>query len=196
VRNILVLLILASSISSCFLDKANDKEPSSNFQIINKELDGKISIIEPKRERIIVINKNNRVDDVIDLNLKDSDISAIKLAKEYQDKALKIRNWGEQSITNTKYAVTLSTRYYKDKLLYKLTFSPGDSSTPLKARQTTIILRDENGFIVEKINPFSSWVTIIDEEGIPAAEQASGEVPMTLDNYLEIGSFSPTWSFK
>jgi len=172
------------------------EEKNENYQVINKDIDGKLSVIDQSKGRIIVINKNNRVNDVVELNLKDDDISKIKLAKEDQDKALKIRSWGNTTITGTKYTLSLSTRYYKDKLLYKLTFSPSDAGTPLKARETQINLRDQNGFIIEKINPYSSWVSVVNENGVAQFEQASGEMPMSLDNYLEISAYDPTWTFK
>ncbi len=187
--------LLAIILTTVALSACSDSSTDS-YQVINKEPDGKISIINQKTGQLTVINKSNRIEDVVDLDVGSSEIEKIKAAKEKQDAALKIKDWGETQITGTKYKVSLSTRYYKDKLLYRFNFSPSDSTSAMKARQTTIHLRDENGFVLEKINPYLSWSTSVNEKGIPEMESANGEIPMTLDNYLEISAYDPLWSFR
>jgi hypothetical protein len=187
--------MIAYTITALLLASCGGKE-DNNFQVINKENDGKISIINQNSGQLIVINKSNRIDDVVDLNIDAKEVETIKSTKNIQDSALKIKNWGESTITGTKYKVSLSTRHYKDKLLYIITFSPSDATSSMKARLTTINLRDENGFALEKINPSLSWVSVVNDKGIAQFEQASGEMPMTLDNYLEVSSYDPTWSFR
>jgi len=172
------------------------KQDGDNYQVIDKELDGKISILNQGTGRITIINKSNRIDDVIDLNLKNDAIEKIKTAKENQDAVLKIKAWGQMGLTGTKYKVELSTRHYKDRLLYTFTFSPLDAGSIEKAKLTSFNLRDANGFILEKVNPSLAWTTIVGDDGKPLYAQASGEVPMTLDNYLEIASYDPTWYFR
>lgn len=185
-----IIFILAGLLVSC------SQSSNESFSFINKDSEGKISIINQKSGKLILINKSNRIEDVIDLNIKDEEIARIKNEKESQDAATKIKSWGEVSITGEKYKVSLSTRHYKDKLLYTFSFMPADSTSAVKARSTRFVLYDENGFALEKINPTQSWSTIVDENGKAKFEQASGEVQMTLDNYLEVSSFSPLWSFR
>jgi len=189
-KSLAIIILITVALSAC------SDGGSDSYQVINKEPDGKISIINQKTGRLTVINKSNRIEDVVELDVGSSEIEKIKSAKEKQDAALKIKDWGEAKITGTKYKVSLATRYYKDKLLYRFTFSPSDQTSAMKARKTTINLRDENGFVLEKINPSLSWSTSVNEKGVPELESANGEIPMTLDNYLEISAYDPLWSFR
>ena len=183
-----IIALAAVALIGC--ERAGDGE---TYQVINKDADGKILILNQKTGRLTIVSKSNRIDDILELDIKDADVNGIKKKKEDQDKLLKVRAWGVQKIANTPYKVALSTRHYKDKLLYTLSFSDADDTTSYKARTISINLRDANGFVLEKIVP-TSWVTVVNEEGKPQIEQASGEIPMTLDNYLEISAYDPNWT--
>ncbi len=184
-----IVTFLLFTLSAC---EGGSEKP---YEVINKEADGKISIINQSSGRLLVVNKSNRIDDVIDLNISSEEISKIKEAKQKQDAALKVKTWPEVKITSTKYSIVMATRYYKDRLLYSIKFSPSDKESSYKARTISINLRDENGFVLEKIQP-ASWVSVINEKGNPVLEQTNGEIPMTLDNYLEISAYDPNWYFK
>ena len=182
--------VIIFTIYGCNFQKQGD------FQPINKDPDGRISIIDQTKGKLIIINKSNRIQDVISLSLNSEEIRKIKSEKDIQDSSTKIREWPETDINNTKYKVTLFTRYYKDRLLYKIKFSPADNMSAFRARTVSVNLRDNNGFVLEKITPQDEWVTVVDSAAVPIEETANGEIPMTLDNYLEIHGYDPSWRFK
>lgn len=193
-RNLIAMAVCSTAL--LFLISGCDLQTQSNFQSISKDADGRISIIDQAKGRLIIINKSNRIQDVISLSLNSDEIRKIKREKDVQDSSTKIREWPSVDINKTKYTVSLSTRYYKDRLLYKIKFYPADEMSSIRARTISINLRDVNGFVLEKITPQDEWVTVVDSIAAPIEESANGEIPMTLDNYLEIYSFDPNWRFK
>jgi hypothetical protein len=80
----IVVILFSTLLASC------NQEETGGFDVINKDSDGRISIINQGSGKLIVINKSNRIDDVIDLNLKDEEIAKIKNAKEKQDAAVRL----------------------------------------------------------------------------------------------------------
>ena len=186
IPTVIALSLLALSLS-CISNPSH-----GNVEIFNKSQDGKVTLIDQKKERLLVINSNNRIEDVVDLDISSDQVSKIKALKESQDKSTKIRTWPEVTLNGTTYKVKLSTRYYKDKMLYMIDFSPYDEISTYKSATVTIEMKDANGFTLERIIP-ASWSRVVDEKGIPYAHQSTGEIPMSLDNYLEITDYSPLW---
>ena len=172
-----------------------DTRDTKTYEVVNKDLDGRLSVINQDAGEMLIINKSNRIEDVISLKLSLDQIDVIKKGKAAQDLALKVREWPKNRISNTLYSVGLSTRYYKDRLLYKISFSPADKSSIQKAKTLKVYLRDNNGFVLEEIDPNSQWGTVVNESGKSVSEIAEGEIPMTLDNYLQVSGFDSSWRF-
>lgn len=179
---------------SCLSLLGCDGLDNKKYEIVDRDANGRLSIINQSSGQMLVVNKSSRIEDVISLNLSDGDVEEIRSEKDRQDAALKIREWPECEIPNSKYKVQLSTRYYKDRLLYQLIFFPSSETSAMKARTISINLRDGNGFVLEKIDPHN-WVSVVNDKGKPEKEQANGEIPMTLDNYMEIAYYDPSWRF-
>jgi len=187
IQKMIPLAIISLLYISC--DTQSNK---NNFEILNKSNDGKLTMVDQKRERLLVVNSNNRIDDVIDLDISSKNIDAIKKNKETQDKATKIKTWPLMTINGTEYKIALSTRYYKDRMLYTINFTPYNTLSGFKSSTISIKMNDENGFTLERIIP-SNWTNIVNEKAEPYAHQTDGSVPMSLENYLEITNCSPLW---
>jgi len=111
--------------------------------------------------KVYYVNKSGNIVDVVDLDIPAASVQAIKAAKEMQDAAQKNRDMGEQSLSGTKFALTLKTRYYKDKLLYIVEMKPFDETASYKAGTIQINLVDATGFTLETIEP-KAWFTSVD----------------------------------
>jgi hypothetical protein len=49
------------------------------------------------------------------------------------------------------------------------------------------------GFTLEKIDPSGAWAAEMDSKGNRYGMVAAGEVPMTLDNFLEVDNWLPVY---
>ena len=167
---------------------------SSNKYGFVETKDGKSVYLDNSIGRVVFIDKSNRITDFVDLNLGNTEISRIKTDREKNDNAQKLRDWGKQDIAGTRYSVSLQTRYYKDRLLYITDLGPFDDSLKYKSTTIEMDLVDATGFSLEKIHP-ETWMRVVDDKGVSIKLQYRGEIPMTLDNYLEISSWMLQWKF-
>jgi hypothetical protein len=177
---------------SCMMCLNNCNSGNKYSYVENKE--GQSVYLDNLKGKVIFINNSNRITDYVDLNLTDQEIQKIKNDKDKNDASQKLKDWGSQSISGTKYSVSFSTRFYKDKLLYIATISPYDEDLRYIASTISIDLVDISGFSLEKISP-GNWVKNVDEKGKPTRLSYSGDIPMTLENYLEINNWGLMWKF-
>jgi hypothetical protein len=181
---LLTAVVIAGCTNGSFLDK---------YQLVS-EKDGSMTFLDKRAGKVYYVNKSGNIVDVVDLRISDKSVQTIKTAKEAQDNAQKNRDMGEQSISGTKFKLTFQTRYYKDRLLYHVEMKPFDETAVFKASTIRLDLVDTMGFTLEKIEP-SLWFTVVDAKGTKVSVAASGELPLTLDNFLEISDWSPSWRF-
>ncbi len=153
-----------------------------------------MALLNKANGTLYYINKSGRIMDIVDLKLSTDAINAIQSEKDEREKAQKYRDLGEQKISGTKYTLYFKIRYYKDRLLYQIEMKPYDDTVSYKASTVEISLTDMMGFSLEQIRP-ATWTTIVDEKGKKVSMSASGSLPMTLDNFMEIIQWSPRWRF-
>jgi hypothetical protein len=158
-------------------------------------MSGKITVFDSKAKKLLIVNESNRITDVVDLELSPEQINEMKTTKEINDKRVKINNWPEFHPPSEKYTVNLSTRFYKDQLLYKVTIQPCDERIIAKSIIfKNIILYDSSKFVLEDIDlPFNAWTKLIDSTGTINSIQTTGKIPMNLDSYMEIAKWTTTW---
>jgi hypothetical protein len=154
--------------------------------------DGQTIFLDSSNGKVIYINNSNRVVDYVDLKLNKDEIRRIKNDKELNDSAQKMKIWGERNIPGTKYTLELSTRFYNDKLLYILQIGPYDDGISRLANTITVDLVDLAGFSLETIDP-TRWIRSVDASGKAQKLSASGDLPITLENYFEISEWDPSW---
>jgi hypothetical protein len=180
-----ILMATIVILSSCGLFNRYDQVTSNteNLALLNKATG-----------TLYYINKSGRIMDIVDLGLSSEAKSIIQSEKDDREKAQKYRDLGEQNISGTKYALYFKIRYYKDRLLYQIEMKPYDETITYKSSTIHILLTDIIGFTLEEIIP-STWTTVVDEKGKKISMSASGSLPMTLDNFMEIEQWSPRWRF-
>ena len=61
--------------------------------------------------RVYYVNKSGNIVDVVDLDIPAASVQAIKAAKEKQHATQKNRDMGEQSLSGTKFALTLKPNF-------------------------------------------------------------------------------------
>ena len=157
-----------------------------------KTRDGQSVFLDGKNGKVIYVNSSNRVIDFVDLNLSAREITTIRRNKEANDALQRMREWDKRTISGTNYSLELSTRFYDDRLLYILEMSPFDNNASGLANTITVHLLDEAGFVLEVLRP-QVWSRIVNSEGKATAMSSRGGIPITLDNYMEISNWSPTW---
>jgi hypothetical protein len=143
--------------------------------------------------KVVYVDKSNRIIDYVDLNLNLAEISKIKSEKASNDTAQKYRTFGEKSIAGTSYSASIRTRFYKDKLLYQLSFSPYGEDLYRNTNTISFAFTDTVGFTLEKVEP-RGWTRIVEDNGTPIRLETNGQVPMTLENYFEIADWNLMWS--
>jgi hypothetical protein len=140
--------------------------------------------------KVIFVDESNRIIDYLDLKPNSEQVNEI-----VHDKAAAISNkeWKSQTIPGKDYSVSLSTRFYNNRLLYVLKVSPGTDKARDFARTVSVELTDRNGFVLGEIETSYSWTRTLDDDGTPVFFTSQGSIPITLRNYLEISSWGPRW---
>jgi hypothetical protein len=188
-----ILIIMIICLSSC--SNLITENKSKDIQII-KGMDGNTTILDSDNKQLLIIGQSNRIIDVIDLQLTEEQISAIKTQKELNDNKVKVNYWNSFTPPKEKYSISFSTRYYKDQCLYRISISPWD--TRLQQRGFKLVnlqLSDISGFTLEEVFlPTTDWTRVVDSNGVPTEFQLTGKIPMTLDNYMEVSDWSCTWN--
>lgn len=183
---ILLTLVLVSLLS--FLTTGCRKE--NPFEFIETR-SGQAVFLNAAKGNLIYVDESNRIVDHVSLN---PDSTVIADIAESKDTALRNKNWGSDDIPGTEYSVSLSTRFYNNRLLYILKITPFDSRVRQFARTISIDLADRNGFNLEEIESTTDWTTTVDGDGEPIGLNTQGGIPITLRNYLEIYDWSPRWA--
>ena len=153
---------------------------------------GQSVFLDSNNGKVVYVNNSNRVSDYVDLKINEQEIAKIKNDKEINDSAQKMKDWGKNSIPGTKYSLEFLTRFYNDKLLYILQIEPYDDNTARIANTITVDLIDTAGFTLETIEP-PRWTRVVDEKGKTQMLNSGGNIPITLENYMEIFDWSPSW---
>jgi hypothetical protein len=156
------------------------------------ERNGQSIYLDGQKGKIIYLDETNRIIDYVDLRPNSSDITAIEKNKTA---ALQSMDRGKEDISGQPYSVSLSTRYYSNRLLYIMKLEPYNDNARRFANTVSIELSDSNGFLLGEI-PSSNWTNIVDDAGNRVSLQAQGSIPITLRNYLEIVSWGPKWSLQ
>ena len=163
------------------------------YQLVS-EKDGNLTFLDNRAGKVYYVNRSGNIVDVVDLRISEQNVQSIKKAKDTRESSQKNRDLGEQAISGTKFTLNAQIRYYKDRLLYHIEMKPYDETAVYKAGTIRVDLVDTMGFTLEKIEP-GSWYTEVNSKGNRIGVAAAGEIPMTLDNFLEVSNWSPTWRF-
>ena len=157
------------------------------------ERNGQSIYLDGQKGKVIYLDETNRIIDYVDLRPNSSDILAIEKNKVA---ALQNMDRGKEDIPGQAYSVSLSTRYYSNRLLYIIDIEPYNDNTRRFANSVSIELSDSKGFLLGQITSSSNWTNIVDSEGKRVSMQSQGSIPITLRNYLEIVSWGPKWSLQ
>jgi hypothetical protein len=157
------------------------------------ERNGQSIYLDDQKGKIIYLDETNRIIDYVDLRPNSSDISLIEKNKTA---ALQNIDRGKKDIPGQDYSVTLSTRYYSNRLLYIMDIEPYNDNTRRFANSVSVELSDSKGFLLGEISSSYNWTNIVDDEGKRVSMQTQGSIPITLRNYLEIVSWGPKWSLQ
>jgi hypothetical protein len=134
--------------------------------------------------RLLYVDGNNQVCDVVELG-------APNLSTANKEQAASRKDMGTETVEDA-YEMSLTIRYYNGKLLYTTYISPYDDQLSRLSNTITVYLGDNKGFWLETFQP-KSWVRTIGEDGHPISLHTSGSIPITLRDYFEIKSWSPSW---
>ena len=157
------------------------------------ERSGQSIYLDGQKGKLIYIDETNRIIDYVDLRPKSTDILAIESRKE---EALQIIDRGKRSAGGTGYSVSLSTRFYSNRLLYIMDVEPYNDNARRFATSLSVELYDGGGFTLGEISSSNSWTNIVDSSGNRVALQSQGNIPITLRNYLEIVRWGPRWNLS
>ena len=157
------------------------------------ERSGQSIYLDGQKGKLIYLDETNRIIDYVDLRPSSSDISAIESRK---NEALEILDRGTEAIPSTDYSVSLSTRFYSNRLLYIMEVRPYNDNARRFANSLAVELNDRGGFLLGEINSSSSWTNIVDNSGARIALQSQGSISITLRNYLEIVRWGSRWSLN
>jgi len=152
---------------------------------------GQSVFLDASRGKLVYVDESNRLIDYVDLRPNATDVQAVVSNKQ---QAIINNNRGTQNIPGTKYSITLSTRFYNNRLLYLLKITPFDDKVKQFARTLSVEVSDENGFNLGEIESTYRWTTIVDFDGKEVGLSSQGSIPITLRNYLEIDNWGPKWS--
>jgi hypothetical protein len=160
----------------------------SKYSFIENK-DGQSVFLDENGGKIIYVDTSNRVIEQVDLKTR-------TVNKNGADKitAMSGKEWGTKDIPGTDFKVTFSSRFYNNKLLYQIEVEPFNNRTRNFARSVTILLTDENGFVLETISSSYNWNSLVDNTGEQIGLSVHGSIPITLGNYLEIHAWRPLWS--
>jgi len=180
-------LILLTTLVGC---KSNNVE-------MHQMQNGNQAIVDEANRRVIVINQSDRIIDVVNIDLNDDEIKLIKKLKETNDKKMKVIEWPSVIPPKESYTVEFATRFYNDQCLFKLRISPWNErlANSYGFRVNSVELDDSTGFTLENIDLSNArWTRVLNENGFPEALVLSGKIHMTLESYMEIHTWSPTWN--
>jgi len=157
------------------------------------ERNGQSIYLDGQKGKVIYLDETNRIIDYVDLRPNSSDIFVIANNKS---EALQNMDRGKKDIPGQDYSITLSTRYYSNRLLYIMVIEPYNDGIRKFANSVSIELSDSKGFLLGEITSSYNWTSIVDGEGKRVSVQSQGSIPITLRNYLEIVSWSPKWGLN
>jgi hypothetical protein len=146
--------------------------------------------MDAEKGKLIYVDESNRIIDYVDLRPDQVSIDRIVANK---DMAINNKDWGSKDIPGTDYSVSLSTRFYSNRLLYVLKLEPYNDKARQFARTISIDLGDRNGFNLGEIESSYDWTNSVDDTGKEVGMNTQGSIPITLRNYLEIYSWGPRW---
>jgi len=155
------------------------------------ERNGQSIYLDGQKGKIIYLDETNRIIDYVDLRPNSSDILAIEKNKIA---ALQNMDRGKRDIPGQDYSITLSTRYYSNRLLYIMEIEPYNDNIRRFANSVSVELSDSKGFLLGEIGSSNNWTNQVDDDGKRVSMQAQGSIPITLRNYLEIVAWGPKWS--
>jgi hypothetical protein len=151
---------------------------------------GQSVFLDASKGKLIYVDESNRIIDYVDLKPDKTSVEGIVLDK---DRSITTIDRGSKDIPGTDYSVSLSTRFYNNRLLYILKIEPYKDNSEQFARTVSIDLSDKTGFKLGEIESTYSWVSIVDDTGKRVGLNTQGSVPITLRNYLEIYGWAPSW---
>jgi hypothetical protein len=152
---------------------------------------GQTIYLDGAKGKVVYVDESNRIIDYVSLRPDSNDITNIVYNKT---RAIENKDWGERSIPGKEYSLSLSTRFYNNRLLYQIKITPFNDKARQFARTVTVELNDKNGFNLGEIDSTYSWTQTVDSEGNPMGLNTQGSIPITLRNYLEIEYWGPKWS--
>jgi hypothetical protein len=152
---------------------------------------GQTVFLDASRGKLIYVDESNRLIDYVDLKPDQVAVDEIIFDK---NRSVNTKDWGNRDMPGTDYSVSLSTRFYNNRLLYILAITPYNDKAKQFARTVSIDLSDKNGFDLGNIESTYSWVAVVDDAGKEAGLTVQGSIPITLRNYLEIYNWGPRWS--
>jgi hypothetical protein len=159
------------------------------FEFIETK-NGQSVFLDKDKGKVIYVDENNKIIDYLDLNPSAETISSIEFNK---NKANTNKEWDITSIPGKNYSISFFTRFYNNNLLYKIKLTPYDDNASAFARTVSIRLMDRNGYPLGGIEPTYTWRRTVDDDGKPVELHTEGYIPITLNNYLEISYYSPSW---
>jgi hypothetical protein len=157
------------------------------------EASGQSIYLDGENGKIIYIDETNRIIDYVNLRPNSTDVASIE---NNRMEALKNKDRGKETIPGTDYSVSLSTRYYSNRLLYILKLEPYNDNARRFANSLSVELFDEKRFLLGEIDLSYDWTNIVDDSGQRVKLQTQGSIPITLRNYLEIISWGAKWSIN
>jgi hypothetical protein len=152
---------------------------------------GQTIFLDASRGKLIYVDESNRIIDYVDL--KPNEVSINEIVDNKQ-RAINNKDWGSEGVPGTDYSISLSTRFYNNRLLYVLKIAPYNDKIKQFARTVSIDLSDINGFNLGEIESSYGWTTTVDNDGKEIGLNTQGSIPITLRNYLEIYRWGPRWS--
>jgi hypothetical protein len=182
--NLLMLIFLSLFISGC--------QKENPFVFIETR-NGQAVFLDASRGKLIYVDESNRIIDYVDLKPNGETISEIV---ENKDRAINNKDWGSEDIPGTDYSISLSTRFYNNRLLYILEIEPHNDKVRQFARTVKIDLSDITGFNLGEIESSYNWIASVDDTGKETGLNIQGSIPITLRNYLEIYSWGPRWALN
>jgi hypothetical protein len=190
IKNLNALLILALiSFLSLFITGCKKENPFVFIETKN----GQSVFLDALHGKIIYVDESNRIIDYVDL--KPNQVLIEEIA-ENKERSINTKDWGIEDIPGSDYSVTLSTRFYNNRLLYVLKITPYNEKIKQFARTVSIDLSDKNGFNLGEIESSYDWTITVDDSGKEIGLNTQGSIPITLRNYLEIYHWGPKWGLN
>jgi hypothetical protein len=150
--------------------------------------DGQSIFLDEYTGKVIYVDSSNRAIDRVDLTVR-----TVNQDGTDKSNAMNGHDWGVRDVPGEDYKITFSSRFYNNKLLYKIDVTPNDRNILSFARTVSIKLMDQNGYVLETIESIRYWNHMVDNDGEEIGVNTWGEIPITLGNYLEIKGWSATW---